>query len=186
MEWLRMSRISKLSLTGLILLVVIGSLCWGAITVKRRIGRPEIRKADVFLSTKLQTADEMREPCPTPIPDTASNVQYAVWSFGEVTQSWIRFEAPAADCLAHATSMVQHFRNREGYAVTATPIAEDTGVLCVLDPTEVDLSWFEDCQDATGLVFRVSGGRAPVIWVDTNRGVFYCEVKNECHSLSSP
>ena len=65
-----------------------------------------------------------------------------------------------------------------------TPIPEDTGVLCVRDPTEVDLSWFEACQSATGPVFRVDGGRAPVIWVDTERGVFYCEVKNNLHSLS--
>ena len=83
-----------------------------------------------------------------------------------------------------AEEMVRPFRNRDGYTVTTTPIPEDTGVLCVLDPTEVDLSWFEACQSATGSIFRVDGGRAPVIWVYTERGVFYCEVKNDLHSLS--
>ena len=151
---------------------------------QRAFGHEKMRKADVILSTGTRTALTARETCPIPLPATASNVQYAVWSFGTVTQSWTRFDAPMTDCLAHAESMVQPFRNRDGYAVTATPIAEDTGVLCVLDPTAVDLSWFQACQSATGLVFRVSGGRAPVIWVDTNRGSFYCEVKNACHSLS--
>jgi hypothetical protein len=82
--------------------------------------------------------------------------------------------------------MMNPFRHREGYAVTRTPISEDTGVLCVLDPTEVDLSWFEECQESTGSVFRADGGRAPVIWVDTDRGRFYCEVKNACHSMCAP
>ena len=80
--------------------------------------------------------------------------------------------------------MLAGYTDREGWAATATSIAEDTGVLCVLDPTEVDLSWFEDCQSASGTVFRVTGGRAPVIWVDTSRGSFYCEVKNDLQSLS--
>ncbi len=158
----------------------------GAVTIKRTIVRPEIRQADVLLSIQPQTVDEARAACPIPLPASASNVQYAVWSFGQVTQSWTRFEASPADCLAHAESMVQPFRHRDGYTVTTTPIGEDTGVLCVLDPTEVDLSWFEACQSATGQVFRVNGGRAPVIWVDTRRGSFYCEVKNALHCLSHP
>lgn len=66
--------------------------------------------------------------------------------------------------------------------MNVSSIAGDTGVVCVLDPTEVDLSWFTPNQ-TSGQVFRVGGGRAPVIWVDTNLGTFYCEVKNDLHSL---
>lgn len=161
-------------------------LWMSALTIKRWISAAEIRRADVLQSTGFKTVEEARSACPIPLPASASNVRYAVWSFGEVTQSWIRFEAPVTDCLAHAESLVSPFRNRDGFAVATTPIPEDTGVLCVLDPAEVDLTWFEDCQRADGPVFRVTGGRAPVIWVDTNRGCFYCEVKNECHSLSPP
>jgi len=175
-----------MGLTALMILIVAGGLCMSVLTIKRWIGMPGIRKADVALSVVPQSREEAQEGCPIPLPESAANVQYAVWSFGEVLQSWIRFEAPPADCLAHAESMVQPFRNRDGFTVTKTPIAEDTGVLCVLDPVEVDLSWFEDCRSATGTVFRVTGGRAPVIWVDTQHGVFYCEVKNACHSLSPP
>ena len=173
-------------LVTILIAVVAGGLCLSVLTLKRWIGMPKLRRADVTASITPQSAQAARAGCPIPLPDAASNVQYAVWSFGEVEQSWTRFEAPAAVCLAHAESMVQPFRSLQGYAVTTTPIAEDTGVLCVLDPTEVDLTWFDDCRSATGSVFRVTGGRAPVIWVDTENGVFYCEVKNECHSLSPP
>ena len=176
----------KFGLGALLIAVVAGGLCLSVLTIQRWIGVPELRRADVVMSIIPQPAEEARPGCPIPLPETAANVQYAVWSFGEVVQSWIRFEAPVADCLAHAESLVAPFPDLEGYAVTTTPIADDTGVLCVLDPTEVDLTWFDDCQDATGMVFRVTGGRAPVIWVDTENGVFYCEVKNECHSLSPP
>jgi hypothetical protein len=102
---------------------------------------------------------------------------------GSVTQSWIRFEAPPEVSLRHAESMLEQYGEREGWSVATAPISGDTGVVCVLDPTEVDLSWFEPA-DLPGTVFRVTGGRAPVIWVDTNRGTFYCEVKNNLHSLS--
>lgn len=181
-----MGNLRKVGLAVLSVGVVAGGLCLSAVTFKRWMGIPGIRKADVVLSITPQAVDEARAGCPIPLPDSAHKVQYAVWSFGEVTQSWVRFEAPVPDCLAHAERMVQPFRDRDGYAVTTTPIVEDTGVLCVLDPTEVNLTWFEECQKAPGTIFRVSGGRAPVIWVDTGRGVFYCEIKNECHSLSPP
>jgi len=181
-----MNSVRNWGLACLLGLVVVGGLYVSVLTIRRWIGMPDVRRADVILSAIPQSRAEAQGGCPIPLPETASNIQYAVWSFGEVVQSWTRFEAPTADCLAHAESMVRPFRNRDGYAVTMIPIAEDTGVLCVLDPTEVDLSWFADCQTATGLIFRVTGGRAPVIWVDTGRGVFYCEVKNECHSLSPP
>jgi len=176
----------KASIVGLAFVLAAGIVAWIVLRTNPSIGVPEIRKAEVILSIVPQSREEAQDECPIPLPETATNVQYAVWSFGEVLQSWIRFEAPPADCLTHAESMVGSFRAREGYSVTTTPIAEDTGVLCVLDPTEVDLSWFEDCQTATGSIFRVIGGRAPVIWVDTQGGVFYCEVKNACHSLSPP
>ena len=184
MEWLRMSRIRKLSLAGLILLLVVGIFCWSSMRSISSLDSPDIRRAGVVYGIEPRTVAESEDSCPIPLPNTASNVQYAVWSFGQVTQAWIRFEAPVADCLAHAEEMVQPFRNRENYTVTTTRIPEDTGVLCVLDPSEVDLSWFEPSQSATGPIFRVEGGRAPVIWVDTEWGTFYCEVKNECHSLS--
>jgi hypothetical protein len=181
-----MSGSRKFQFAALSVVVVIVGLCASAFTIQRWLAPPEIRKPEVILSIAPQSREEAKEGCPIPLPASASNVQYAVWSFGEVQQSWIRFEAPVADCLAHAENLVQPFRSREGYTVTTNPIPEDTGVLCVLDPTEVDLSWFENCQDSTGPIYRVAGGRAPVIWVDTQRGVLYCEVKNECHSLSPP
>lgn len=181
-----MSNLRKRGLLLLLTALVSMGLWMSALTIRKWIGTPEIRRAHVLLSSEIGAVDENWSACPIPLPASASNVEYAVWSFGEVTQSWIRFDAPVKDCLTHAESLVQPFRNRDGFTVTATPIPEDTGVLCVLDPAEVDLSWFEDCRSADGPVFRVTGGRAPVIWVDTNRGTFYCEVKNECHSLSPP
>lgn len=184
MELWTMTAPRKWGIVVLCVVLLTAGLYCAAWWIHLGIGGGEIRKADVILSSAAPAGMTVRELCPIPLPATASNVCYAVWSFGEVTQSWTRFEAPVADCLAHAESLVQPFRNRDGYTVTSTPISEDTGVLCVLDPSEVDLSWFDDCQSATGVVFRVSGGRAPVIWVETNRGGFYCEVKNECHSLS--
>jgi hypothetical protein len=161
-------------------------LCLGAAWLLRQMTPPEVRKPEVTQSLTPRSRSIAKGRCPIPLPDSANNVQYAVWSFGQVTQSWIRFEAPVEESLQHAQAMLKAYDNREEVTVTTTPIAEDTGVLCVLDPTEVDLSWFDDCQSVSGSVFRVWGDRAPVIWVDTNRGTFYCEVKNERHSMSLP
>lgn len=183
MGWLRMSGTRKLGFTGLILVLGTGALCWASMRASSSSRSPHLRKADVVHRIEPQTFTAAEETCPIPLPGSASNVQHAVWSFGQVTQVWVRFEAPVADCLNHAQQMVQPYSEKDGWTVTTTTLADDPGLLCVLDPTAVDLSWFDLDEIAGGLVFRVDGGRAPVIWADTNRGGFYCEQKNSRHSM---
>lgn len=167
---------------GFMLAVTVG-LCVGVVRLIDWFTLPDIRRPSVRQTLVPLSLDDARLSCPIPLPPGASNIQYAVWSMGSVTQSWIRFEAPNDVCLNHAADMLESYGARDGWGLDARPIANDTGVVCVLDPTEVDLSWFEPAG-LTGTVLRVTGGRAPVIWVDTNANAFYCEIKNDLQSLS--
>lgn len=184
MELFTMPVARKLGFTALSIALLAVGLCWVVMQANSPSRLPDVRKAEVTHRITPQTRAVAQERCPIPLPESASNVQYAVWSFGQVTQSWVRFEAPATDCLNHAQQMVQPYAERDGWTATSTTIADDPGLLCVLDPTAVDLSWFDLDDSSAGRVFRVSGGRAPVIWVDTNKNAFYCEIKNLLHSMS--
>jgi hypothetical protein len=159
---------------------------WGVVRIIQHERSAVIRQPSVLVAKGRPETTVPAADCPIPVPTEARNLQYAVWSYGQVTQSWIRFEAPPDVCLAHAERLIQPFEEREGWAVSRAAMSNDPGVICVLDPTEVDLSWFDLDRSGEGRVYRVNGGRAPVIWVDTGRGHFYCEVKNACHSLSPP
>jgi len=159
---------------------------WGVIRIVQHERSAVIREPNVFIATDAPAEAKPSAECAIAVPPGASNLQYALWSYGQVTQSWIRFEAPSEVCLAHAERLVQPYEGREGWTVTRGAMSNDPGVICVLDPTEVDLSWFDLDRSGEGRVYRVSGGRAPVIWVDTKRGCFYCEVKNDLHCLSRP
>lgn len=141
-------------------------------------GTPAIRKPLVHQSPGPQALKAAREHCPIPLPDSASNVQYVHWSFGSATQAFVRFEAPVSDCLTHAESLLAAHHDEQDASVTATRAVEEPPLLCVLDPTEVDLSWFDLAEFSGGVVFGVADSRAPMVWVDTNHGRFYYEAKN--------
>lgn len=139
---------------------------------------PGIRKPRVIESLGAETLHTARVRCPIPLPDTARNIQYIMWSYGSSTQAFVRFDAPVSDCLTHAETLMAPHRDQQDASVTATNVVEDAPPLCILDPTEVDLSWFDLASFSGGVVFGVADSRAPMVWVDTNRGRFYYEAKN--------
>lgn len=167
------SIVTGLALTGLVL-----GLCWGAISFHQTTGSMEIISPKVVRTALPLSLEAARVECPILLPDSASNIEYALWSFGQSTQAFVRFEAPGPDCLEHAREIMKPFMEHEGLSVVSLNIVGVPPALCVLDPTEVDLAWFDLSQLTEGKVFRVDGGRAPMVWVDTRKGAFYYEGKN--------
>ena len=111
--------------------------------------------------------------CPIPLPASAHDVQYA-WVAGglQYCMQYVRFEAPVADCFAHARLMFSKFgKNDPNYKIpeffpTDHPIRPPT---C----PDLHTEWFDVETMPEGVVTPEGSSNGPQIWIDTKRGVFY-------------
>jgi len=114
-------------------------------------------------------------------PPGASNVQYAVFSWGRAFGVAVRYEAPALECIRHAESLLLKGSPTETTAIERTPITGPIDFVPTVDTVSKDgkvetleLSWFDLKNFGSGLqMSRSNQLSGPVIWVDTNRNVFY-------------
>lgn len=88
---------------------------------------------------------------------------------------FLRFEAPVADCIAHAEHCLAMHNAEQHMKVNQTlrPIKRIEGVLQNTEPLSVP--WFDPSSIRTGLVGGDTGG-GPRIWIDTEKGVFYWQL----------
>ncbi len=112
-----------------------------------------------------------RGGCPIPLPDSAKNIQYAAWSRWVAHETYVRFEAPASDCLAHAKAVLQPYADELSDSVVSEDVSGPPGGFHVSD--ELAIRWFDISRFTKGVVFRLSKPHGPVVWVDTNRECFY-------------
>jgi hypothetical protein len=143
--------------------------------VRRHSGTFENMKAGV-IQTPVPlslTAAHLRADCPISLPETATNIQYAVWSLWKASQTFVRFDAPTSVCLEHARNVLQPYSQRAGVSVSSTYVIGPLPAPFVISPKDLTVTWFDLPRFSAGMVFEVSGGRAPSVWVDTNRGCFY-------------
>lgn len=112
--------------------------------------------------------------CPIPLPDTARRIQFFERSHWIEFVEFVRFEAPAEDCLAHVETVFAHWQ--EGLD---TPSAQPDPLRAIETPPnrvhfaeEYGVRWF-DLQNIQEGVTAGGGSGVPKIWVDTRRGVFY-------------
>lgn len=119
------------------------------------------------------TAARIRGDCPISLPETATNIQYAVWSLWQASQTFVRFDAPVSDCLEHAMTILRPYAQRPSVSIASTNVIGPLPAPFVVSPTDSTVPWFDLPSFTAGMLFDVGGERAPTVWVDTNRGCFY-------------
>ena len=158
----------------LVILVGIGGY-WAVNQVRRHFDPFENMKAGVIqTSAPLSlTAARARSDCPISLPETATNIQYAVWSLWKASQTFVRFDAPVSDCLEHAEAIMQPYAQSAGLSIASTNVVGPLPAPNIVSPKDLAVAWFDLPRFSAGVQFEVSGRPAPTVWVDTNRGCFY-------------
>lgn len=158
--------------------VLFGIGAYWAFNQAQRLSDPfEIMKAGVTqTSAPLSlSAVRARGDCPIELPSSATNIQFAVWSLWQASQTFVRFDAPVSDCLEHALTVLQPYAQRAGLTIASANVSGPMPAPLVVAPKDLAIPWFDLPRFSAGVSFEVSGGRAPAVWVDTNRGCFYFE-----------
>ena len=113
--------------------------------------------------------------CPIPLPDSARNIQFYTWRQLNLFVEYVRFEAPPQDCLGHVQAVLEDWRNKFDDSTYPNPaplkdIEETPRETCA---KQYDITWFDVRNIRTGKAAGGGGSGIPMIWVDTERGVFY-------------
>jgi hypothetical protein len=127
---------------------------------------------EIMESRGAITREQAQRECPIPLPASAHAVQYA-WIVGglQYTFQFVRFEAPVADCFAHAQSLfAENAAHNPRYKVpTFVPTSHPSAPGC----SELHTEWFDIQNIVDGKSAGNGPGNGPQIWIDTERGVFY-------------
>ncbi|MDY7011409.1 MAG: hypothetical protein SVV80_11765 [Planctomycetota bacterium] len=113
--------------------------------------------------------------CPIPLPGSARNIQFYKWRQWNLFVEYVRFEASPQECLGHMQKVLEHWRS-----VFSAPDYPDHEPPKDIEetPTEAlgeqfDVTWFDVQNIRKGKIAGGGGSGVPMIWVDTERGVFY-------------
>jgi len=109
-----------------------------------------------------------------PLPLSAHNVQYASSALWQNGESYVRFEAPVADCYALAkTIFTDHAKENSRYVIPKfQPVSHPERE----KSHDLRIDWFDIDQISKGVVAGTGWGWEPKVWIDEERGIFYCEV----------
>ena len=171
----------KLDINLAILAIVgIAAVILGGMALCLRISsyvRPGILITPSPVSLKLA-----RKKCPIPLPESAFNIQYGVWSYWQSSSSFVRFEAPVSDCMEHVETIFNRYVSI--FNLTGVSIIKITNFQKYTHNPAImvnfDVSWFDIASISNGIKFELEfdqpGRSSPTIYVDQNRGVFYYEL----------
>ena len=118
---------------------------------------------------------DQAEDCPIPLPKEAKNIRfYARFQFNFFVE-FVRFEAPADVCLEHIKPTLNAWGETFDYLRDeAEPVRELNELPQLLRlPEEYGVTWFDPHTIRKGVTAGGGGSGIPMIWVDTERGVFY-------------
>jgi hypothetical protein len=117
-----------------------------------------------------------------PLPDTARNIQYALFREGlQAEFDLVRFEAPVEDCCATANKIVAE-QNAEawdehcrvpGLRPMASADQDPDQPRVDTPPAGLPAPWFDPQSIRNGLVAGRTSSHTPAIWIDVERGIFY-------------
>ncbi len=111
--------------------------------------------------------------CPIALPEGATNIQYAVWSLWQVSQTFVRFEAPVKVCLQHAEDVLQKYSRNSERVVMQTNVIGPISMPLLISPGALNLTWFDLPKFTAGSEYKLDITPTPTVLVDTNRGCFY-------------
>ncbi len=122
-------------------------------------------------TTSPVSLTEARKFCRIPLPDSARNIQVAVFSDWENYQCFVRFEDSSPEC-ARAIEPVfrSHAKDMKWkYAAPKIKVITEAPVLDVTPQGSLRVDWF----DIANIKHGITAGWQPQVWVDNDRGAFY-------------
>jgi len=161
-----MTQTREAALFGLVCVVLFG-LAWAVFSRLASNGGPTIVQ-----STGAITVAQANAQFPPGVPNSAKNIRYAAYNEWMAVLEVVRFEAPADDCIAHAERIIADF-NAQNPDRTIPGLRPMNAVPEVDRSTPLSLDWFSPESIKHGLVGGESNSHTPVIWIDTDKGVFY-------------
>lgn len=159
-------------------ILILAALLWGIDLVLRLLNPLDDVKAGIIESATPLSREEALPNCPIDLPEGATNIQYAVRSLWQASQTYVRFEAPVPVCLEHAKAVMQTYAVNSGKEVTQSLVVGPLTMPLVISPTELKISWFDLPRFSAGVAFKLNAHPSPTVWVDTNRGCFYLELND--------
>ena len=118
---------------------------------------------------------EQAEDCPIPLPKGAKNIRfYSRMQFNFFVE-FVRFEAPVTVCRQHIGPALSAWGETFDYLRDeAEPVRElDEPPRPQRYPEEYGVTWFDPHTIRKGVTAGGGGSGIPMIWVDTERGIFY-------------
>ncbi len=109
-----------------------------------------------------------------PYPDSAKNIRFARFSQWVAYETFVRFEAPEADCIAFAERiMVAYDREHARSAPVKLGTFEGPIDRSIASSSHLDTHWFDVQAIRHGIVGGSGPSHSPKVWIDTARGVCY-------------
>jgi len=110
--------------------------------------------------------------CVLDLPSSAHNVQYASIVGGvQYTEAFVRFEAPAPDCLAYASGLLAKSSPSKP-SLPAPTLQPTSHPARPGNDSKLHVEWFDIENIAEGVTAGEHTSE-PQIWIDTKRGIFY-------------
>jgi hypothetical protein len=119
--------------------------------------------ATVIQSQRPLGLAEARRLTGLDFPDSAKAIRFAHFSEMTARETFLRFEANPADCVAYAERMIHRKLSRSNGPVTR-PFASSS---------ILETDWFDPLVIRNGMGGSLDPRRGPMVWVDMDRGVFY-------------
>ena len=115
------------------------------------------------------------QDCPIPLPPSARNIQFYKWYPFNFFIEFVRFEAPVEDCMGHVETVLAVWRKDFDYLSDLPKPVSDLEEPPRLHAfaKERGVAWFDPHSIRKGVSASGGGSGVPMIWVDTERGVFY-------------
>ena len=109
-----------------------------------------------------------------PLPSSAKNIQYVSYACFQDFESYVRFEAPPADCYTTAQVIFdQHMKANPKFVVPEfRPVSHPSP----MRSARLKTAWFDTENIAKGSAAGERSSWQPQIWIDDERGIFYYKV----------
>ena len=169
----------KLLIFILAIVIVGAAFLIGGVAVLVYLSPFSHMEAGITITPSPISLELAKKGCPISLPESALNIQYGVWSLWQASMSFVRFEAPVADCLKYAERVLDE--HVLAYNLTGASIVKNTDFPKQHNPgtpaDNFDVSWFDVEAISSGVQFELKFDQrsygSPIIYVDQNRGVFY-------------
>jgi len=116
--------------------------------------------------------------CPLPLPDSATTVHFAIYHNWGENDIYLKFKDDTSVCQQWVKTVVDANAQQNKYATTQTNLQRLTS------PPEIKswggtgpLPWFNISRIVEGSC-RPGGPNDPEIWIDNDRGIFYCRIRS--------